>query len=381
MNKIVMNTLSVLAVAVLVIACTEKPSTNGPQNGDNTPQEVNVAPELYFEGVSVPWGMTWLPDGDMLITDRSGKLLRVREGNLVAEISGVPDVYARSQGGLLDIALHPDYESNGWIYIAYSSTQGMGEGANTAIMRAKLENNALVQSQVLYKATPNTTRGQHYAGRIVFDSDGYLYFSVGDRGNRDELPQSLSKDGGKIYRLNDDGSVPDDNPFVGQEGAIEAMYSYGHRNPQGMAMHPETGKIWSHEHGPRGGDELNFIEAGKNYGWPVITYGINYNGTTITDETEKEGMEQPKTYWDPSIAPSGLDFVTSDLYPQWKGKAILGSLKFNYLVVVELDGTAVEGKEIVLEDIGRVRNVKQGPDGYIYVAVDGAGIYKIVPEN
>ncbi|MEQ9278048.1 MAG: PQQ-dependent sugar dehydrogenase [Balneola sp.] len=381
MNKIVMNTLSVLAVAVLVIACTEKPSTNGPQNGDNTPQEVNVAPELYFEGVSVPWGMTWLPDGDMLITDRSGKLLRVREGNLVAEISGVPDVYARSQGGLLDIALHPDYESNGWIYIAYSSTQGMGEGANTAIMRAKLENNALVQSQVLYKATPNTTRGQHYAGRIVFDSDGYLYFSVGDRGNRDELPQSLSKDGGKIYRLNDDGSVPDDNPFVGQEGAIEAMYSYGHRNPQGMAMHPETGKIWSHEHGPRGGDELNFIEAGKNYGWPVITYGINYNGTPITDETEKEGMEQPKTYWDPSIAPSGLDFVTSDLYPQWKGKAILGSLKFNYLVVVELDGTDVEEKEIVLEDIGRVRNVKQGPDGYIYVAVDGAGIYKIVPEN
>ena len=331
MNKIVMNTLSVLAVAVLVIACTEKPSTNGPQNGDNTPQEVDVAPELYFEGVSVPWGMTWLPDGDMLITDRSGKLLRVREGNLVAEISGVPDVYARSQGGLLDIALHPDYESNGWIYIAYSSTQGMGEGANTAIMRAKLENNALVQSQVLYKATPNTTRGQHYAGRIAFDSDGYLYFSVGDRGNRDELPQSLSKDGGKIYRLNDDGSVPDDNPFVGQAGAIEAMYSYGHRNPQGMAMHPETGKIWSHEHGPRGGDELNFIEAGKNYGWPVITYGINYNGTPITDETEKEGMEQPKTYWDPSIAPSGLDFVTSDLYPQWKGKAILGSLKYNLL--------------------------------------------------
>lgn len=381
MNKILINTLSVLGAAVLVIACTEKPNTNEAQDGEKSSEMVNVSPELYFEGVTIPWGMTWLPDGDMLITDRSGKLLRVREGNLVAEISGVPDVYARSQGGLLDIDLHPDYESNGWIYIAYSSTQGTGEGANTAIMRAKLENNTLVQSQVLYKATPNTTRGQHYAGRIAFDSDGYLYFSVGDRGNRDELPQSLTVDGGKIYRLNDDGSVPSDNPFVGQEGVIEAMYSYGHRNPQGMTMHPETGKIWSHEHGPRGGDELNYIEAGKNYGWPVITYGINYNGTPITDETEREGMEQPKTYWDPSIAPSGLDFVTSDLYPGWKGKAILGSLKFNYLVLVELDGTEVQEREIVLEDIGRVRNVKQGPDGYIYVAVDGAGIYKIVPES
>ena len=381
MKKLLLNSVTVIAAALFVIACTEKPNTNGNQDSENVSQEMKVTPELYFEGVTIPWGMTWLPNGDMLVTDRSGKLLRVRDGNLIAEISGVPEVMARSQGGLLDIEVHPDYESNGWIYITYSSTEGAGDGANTAIMRAKLNNNALVESEVLYKATPNTTRGQHYAGRIAFDSEGYLYFAVGDRGNRDELPQRLGKDGGKIYRLNDDGSIPSDNPFVGQEGAIEAMYSYGHRNPQGMTMHPETGKIWSHEHGPRGGDELNYVEAGKNYGWPVITYGINYNGTPITDEREREGMEQPKTYWDPSIAPSGLDFVTSDLYPAWKGKAILGSLKFSYLVVIELDGTEVSSRENVLEGIGRVRNVKQGPDGYIYVGVDGVGIYKIMPED
>jgi glucose/arabinose dehydrogenase len=380
MNKLLKSALSVVSIALLIVACTEKPSTKTSENEDQV-QNVNYTPELYFDGVTIPWGMTWLPNGDMLVTDRSGKLLRVRDGELVAEISGLPNVYAQGQGGLLDIMLHPDYDSNGWIYITYSSTQGMEDGANTAIMRAKLDNNALVQSQVLYKASPNTTRGQHYGSRIAFDGDGYLYFSVGDRGNRDVNPQDLSRDAGKIYRLNDDGSVPSDNPFVDQEGAIDAVYSYGHRNPQGMNTHPETGRIWAHEHGPRGGDELNYIEAGKNYGWPVISYGINYNGTSFTDKTEMEGMEQPKTYWDPSIAPSGLDFITSDIYPDWKGKAIVGSLKFNYLVVVELDGTEVESRTIVLEDIGRVRSVAQAPDGYLYVGVDGVGIYKIVPES
>lgn len=376
MNKVLKFTLSAMSIFLLIVACAEKPSSNG----DKVDEAKNYTPELYFDGVTVPWGMAWLPNGDMLVTDRSGKLLKVSGGKLVAEISGVPDVYSQGQGGLLDIVLHPEYESNGWIYITYSSTQGMGDGANTAIMRAKLENDALVQSQVLYKASPNSTRGQHYGSRIAFDSDGYLYFSIGDRGNRDENPQDVSKDMGKIYRLNDDGSIPSDNPFVGQNGAKEAIYSYGHRNPQGMTMHPETGRIWAHEHGPRGGDELNLIAAGKNYGWPVISYGINYNGTPFTEITEKEGMEQPNTYWDPSIAPSGLDFITSDLYPNWKGKALVGSLKFNYLVLVEIDGTEVIERTIVLEDIGRVRDIRQAPDGYIYVAVEGKGIYKIMPE-
>ncbi len=381
MNTLIKYSASFLSLILVIVACSDKPNSNGTNNeGDNPTQAVSYSPELFFDGVSIPWGMTWLPNGDMLVTSRSGDLYRVNsDGELVAEISGVPEVYARGQGGLLDIETHPDYANNGWIYITYSSPEG-GNGANTALMRAKLENNALVDSEVLYKATPNTSRGQHYGSRIAFDGNGHVYFSIGDRGNRDALPQDITTDGGKIYRLNDDGSVPSDNPFVGEEG-IDAMYSYGHRNPQGMATHPETGEIWAHEHGPRGGDELNHIRAGKNYGWPVISYGINYNGTSFTDETEREGMEQPQTYWDPSIAPSGLAFVTSDMYPNWKGKALVGSLKFNYLVLIELDGTEVTSRTEVLEDIGRVRSVEQAPDGYIYVGVDGAGVYKIMPDN
>jgi len=380
MKSILKYGASFLSIILIIVACSDKPNNNGTNNNSNSNEKVTFSPELVFDGVSIPWGMTWLPDGDMLVTDRSGKLLRVKDGELVAEVTGLPNIYARGQGGLLDIELHPDYENNGWIYITYSSTDGSGDGANTAIMRAKLENNALVNTEVLYKATPNTIRGQHYGSRIAFDGDGYLYFSVGDRGNRDKLPQDINSDGGKIYRLNDDGSIPSDNPFVGKEG-IDAMFSYGHRNPQGMTMHPETGEIWAHEHGPRGGDELNHIRAGKNYGWPVISYGINYNGTPFTDITEKDGMEQPQTYWDPSIAPSGLVFITSDLYPDWKGKALVGSLKFGYLVLVEMNGTEVTNRTEVLEDIGRVRSVEQAPDGYIYVGVDGSGIYKIMPES
>lgn len=375
MTHLLKYSLGLVSLFIFIVACTDK------ANNKNNMQinTVDCSPVLYFDGVSVPWGMAWLPNGDLLVTDRSGKLLRVKDGNLVAEISGLPKIYVQGQGGLLDIRLHPNYSDNGWIYIAYSSPEGEGDGANTAIMRAKLQNNTLVDSEVLYKATPNTTRGQHYGSRIAFDGEGYLYFSVGDRGNRTVTPQDLSIDGGKIYRLNDDGSIPADNPFIGNDKALDAVYSYGHRNPQGMATHPVTGRIWAHEHGPRGGDELNYIEAGKNYGWPVISYGINYNGTSFTDITEKEGMEQPKTYWDPSIAPSGLIFVTGDKYPEWEGKALVGSLKFGYLVLVEFDGTEVTNKTIVLEDIGRTRSIEQGPDGYIYVGVDGAGIYKIMP--
>ena len=367
-----------LSLLVLSLACVDKAESNTTDPAANPP---TYEPVLVFDGVSVPWGMAWLPNGDMLVTERSGKLLHVRDGALVAELSGLPDIYARSQGGLLDVVLHPDYANNGWIYITYSSTEGSGDGANTALMRAKIDGDALVDQEVLYKATPNTTRGQHYGSRIAFDDNGYVYFSVGDRGNRDENPQDLTRDAGKIYRLHDDGRIPADNPFVDQEGAKSAVYSYGHRNPQGMATHPETGDIWAHEHGPRGGDELNHIRAGKNYGWPVISYGINYNGTSFTDLTEKEGMEQPQTYWDPSIAPSGLAFVTSDMYPNWKGHALVGSLKFGYVVLVEMDGMEVTNRTEVLNDIGRVRDVRQAPDGYIYVAVEGKGIYRIEPQS
>ncbi len=215
--------------------------------------------------------------------------------------------------------------------------------------------------------------------RHVFDNEGHVFFGIGDRGNRDVNPQDITRDGGKIYRLNDDGSIPEDNPFVGESGAKEAIFAYGIRNPQGMDLHPETGQLWEHEHGPRGGDEINIIEAGNNYGWPEISFGINYSGTSFTDDTAKAGMEQPVWYWDPSIAPSGMTFVTGDKYPEWEGDIIVGSLKFGYLVRCNVEGNTVTGEEIIFEGIGRVRDIAQGPDGYIYVATEGNGIKRIVP--
>ena len=361
---------------ILLVSCAGSPDIQE----QDTSQEYEI--ETVVEGIAVPWGMVWLPNGDMLITNRSGDLHIFRDGALLDDpVQGLPEVNAFGQGGLMDLELHPNYEENGWIYISYSSPEGSGSGANTAIMRARLENNSLVDKEVLYKAQPNSRRGQHFGGRIEFDKEGYLYFSVGDRGNRDVYPQDITSDNGKVYRLNDDGSIPEDNPYVGQEG-LDAIYSYGHRNPQGMAMHPETGQIWTHEHGPRGGDEVNIIEKGKNYGWPVISFGINYSGTEFAEDTARAGMEQPEWYWDPSIAPSGMAFVTSDIYSAWKGNLMVGSLKFNYIVLCTVeDNNRITGEKIVFNGIGRVRNIRQGPDGYIYVATEGNGIVRIVPKE
>ena len=239
----------------------------------------------------------------------------------------------------------------------------------------------MINSELLYKASPNTTRGQHWGSRLEFDDDGYLYFTIGDRGARDVNPQSTSVDGGKVYRIHDDGQIPQDNPFMDLEFSVQQAYTLGNRNPQGMAKHPSTGEIWIHEHGPMGGDEINIVKKGVNYGWPVITYGTNYDGTSITNITSKEGMEQPIHYWVPSIGPSGMDFVTSNRYPDWNGDLLVGSLAFQYLERLELDGNEVTYREKLMEGVGRVRNVRQGPDGYIYVAVEGKGIYKLVPSS
>ena len=349
-------------------------------NQVDTPEKTPFTAELMIDELQIPWGMAFLPDGSMLITEKAGELIHFKDGKKI-EVSNVPEVYNRGQGGLLDIEAHPDYENNGWIYISYSSQEGEGKGGHTALIRAKLKDNALVNSELLYKAGPNTTKGQHFGSRIVFDNDGYLFLSIGERGARDENPQDIKRDGGKIYRFFDDGKIPDDNPFVGTDGAKTAIYSYGHRNPQGLAKNPETGEIWDNEHGPRGGDEINVIKAGANYGWPVITYGINYSGTPITDKTEMKGMEQPLHYWVPSIAPSGMAFVTSDNYGDWKGNVLVGSLKFQYLELLSLDGNKVVKREKFLADLGRVRDVKEGPDGLIYVAVEGKGIYKLKPSS
>lgn len=376
MNKI----LPILFALVLFLAA----SCSGKPDIPKSDTDENYTIETVVSDIAVPWGMVWLPGGEMLITNRSGELRVFSDGKLRQEpVKGLPEVKVMGQGGLLDIALHPSYKENGWIYITYSSPQGKSSGANTALMRAQIDEGltSLTNQQILYKGVPNTTRGQHFGSRIEFDKEGYLYFGIGDRGNRDENPQDITRDGGKIYRLHDDGSIPEDNPFVDEEGAKKAIFSYGHRNPQGLALRPETGEIWEHEHGPRGGDEVNLIKKGENYGWPTLSFGINYSGTEFVEDTARAGMRQPEWYWDPSIAPSGMAFVTSDRYPEWKGHLLVGSLKFSYVVLCRIENNTVTGDEVLFEGIGRVRNIRQGPDGYIYVATEGNGIVRIVPKK
>lgn len=333
-----------------------------------------------IEGIDIPWGMDFISQDEMLVTEKSGILYRVSDGNKT-EISGLPEVYVRGQGGLLDVAIAPSFETSKLVFFTSSSTDGEGPGGHTALYSAQLKGDTLVNLKQLYKGEENSKKGQHWGSRIAFDNNGFIYFSIGDRGNREVNPQDITRDGGKIYRLNQDGSIPTSNPFFNEKESKKAIYSYGHRNPQGMSKHPETGAIWIHEHGPRGGDEINIIGAGKNYGWPKITYGINYSGTPITNDQDLPGLEQPFYYWIPSIAPSGMAFVSSDNYPKWKNNLLVGSLKFEYLELLVIENNKVKERHKVLEGIGRIRNVKQGPDGLIYIGVEGKGILKIIPKT
>lgn len=367
---------SILTALFMGLGFISGPESSRSDNPVIESEKLSFQVDTVVSGLKVPWGMAFLPDGDMLFTERKGELYRLTGEGEKIKIKGVPEVLAKSQGGLFDLELHPDYEENGWIYLSYAAPAEKGEegeGANTKFIRAKLKDNTLVDQEVIFKASPNYDTKHHYGGRIEFDNDGYLFLSVGDRGGRDFV-QDLSNNRGKIFRLHDDGSVPEDNPYVNVQGARPEIFTYGHRNPQGLAIHPETGEIWETEHGPKGGDELNIIRKGNNYGWPVITYGINYNGTIITEDTVKEGMEQPVTFWRPSIAPCGIDFVTSDLYGEWKGNLLVGSMSFRYLERVVIEDDKVVHKEKLLENIGRVRCVRQSPDGYIYVAIEGPGM-------
>ncbi len=343
-------------------------------------EEIDFYVQTVVEGLNIPWGMAFLPDGTMLITERDGTLRLVREGSLVTEpIAGVPEVYARGQGGLLDVELHPDYETNGWIYLSYSKTGA--SGSNTAIMRARydVDSHSLINQEDVYVGQPFTNARHHFGSRIAFDGNGYLFFSIGDRGSMNTA-QDISNSNGNLFRLHDDGSIPEDNPFVGRDG-LDEIYAYGLRNIQGMAVHPETGVIWTNLHGPRGGDEVNVHDKpGANYGWPEITYGINYNGTEITPHTEMEGMEQPVMHWTPSIAPSGMDFVNSDKYPGWQGDILNGALAFQLISRIVVDGDQFIHEERFLDGIGRIRDVRQGPDGYIYFSNESNGtINRIIP--
>lgn len=342
--------------------------------------------KLDFEAVTTdfnnPWSFLFLPDGSMLVTEKTGELYHVVDGIKESDpVAGLPDIYVRGQGGLMDLELHPNFAENGWIYLSYGSSKDNQKGGNTTVARAHFKDHALTDFTVIFVATPASRKGQHWGGRLEFDTEGLLYISVGDRGARDENPQSLSNHSGKIHRIHDDGSIPADNPFVNESSAVASIFSYGHRNPQGLAIQKTTGQIWAHEHGPKGGDELNIIRPGNNYGWPVITYGRNYSGTIITEETERVGMEQPIYYWVPSIAPCGMTFVDSDIYPEWKGSVLIGSLKYNYIHRCSVEGGKVTAHEKIAEKLGRIRTVRQGPDGYIYASVEGKGLFKLVPQK
>jgi glucose/arabinose dehydrogenase len=329
-------------------------------------------------GLFNPWGIAFLPDGRILVTERKGEIRIIKNGQLLEEkIEGVPAVFAQGQGGLLDIKLHPDYASNGWIYLTYSKP-GEG-GAGTTVARTKLNGNTFTDFQEIFSAQPFTGTGHHFGSRIVFDGAGHIFVSSGERGTK-ENSQNLGNHLGKILRLQEDGSVPSDNPFVSTIGAKSEIWSYGHRNPQGMIYDKATGTLWAVEHGPKGGDELNKVEKGKNYGWPVITYGIDYDGSKISDLTTKEGMEQPVRYWVPSIATCGMAQVTSDKYPGWKNNFLVGALALTHVARVEVENNTFIKEEKLLDKVGRVRAIEQSPDGYLYVVTESPGmVLKIVP--
>jgi glucose/arabinose dehydrogenase len=328
--------------------------------------------QTLASGLDHPWSLAFLPDGGILITERSGSLRLFRDGQLQADpVPGVPEVAARGQGGLLDIALHPDFADNGLVYLSYAGP-GAG-GAGTEVARARFDGAALEDLEVIFRAEPKVGGGNHFGSRLLFAGDGTLYVTLGDRYRYMKEAQNLDNHLGSIVRLNDDGSVPEDNPFVGREDARPEIFSYGHRNVQGLALEPQTGTLWAHEHGPQGGDEVNILKPGANYGWPAITYGIDYSGAIISEKTEAPGMEQPVIYWVPSIAPSGMAFYDGDAFPEWRGDLFVGALSHLHLRRLEIEGEKVVAQEQLLTGLSaRIRDVRAGPDGYLYVLTDSA---------
>ncbi len=328
------------------------------------------------EGLENPWSMAFLPEGDMLVTERPGRLRIIRDGTLLPDpVPGVPEVLAQGQGGLLDVALHPDFSTNRLIYFSFSKPVGDGSEATTAVARGRFENDRITDLEEIFEAV---SRGRgHYGSRLAFDEDAYLFVTVGDRqaspsGDLEAHPaQDLSNHHGTTIRIHDDGRVPSDNPFVDRADARPEIWSYGHRNAQGLAIHPETGDIWLNEHGPQGGDELNLIRPGRNFGWPVIGFGVNYGaGAPIHESSHREGMEQPAHYWVPSIATSGLLIYTGSQFPEWQGNVFVGGLAGEQIARLTMEGQRVVGEETLLRGRVRVRDIREGPDGFIYVAID-----------
>jgi aldose sugar dehydrogenase len=344
--------------------------------------------ETFADNLEVPWAIDFIDNNTALITERPGRIRVVKNGILQTEpVRNTPQVLNEGQGGLLDVAVDPDYVQNGWIYLAYSHALEKYEGerppAMTRIVRGKIENNTWTSEELLFEAPAETytTMRHHYGCRIVFDPWGYLYFAVGDRG-RGFQAQDFTLPNGKVHRIHKDGRIPENNPYLYDETAMKSLYSLGNRNIQGMAIHPETGELWTTEHGPMGGDELNLIEAGKNYGWETVTYGKNYNGTVITELTHKPGMEQPNFYWNPSLAVCGLDFYTGDLFEKWKNRLLVGALKYEEVRLLQIEEDRVVHEQVIFKGAGRVRDVSTGPDGAIYVVLNNPGkVVRLTPEK
>ena len=347
-----------------------------------------MAAEVFADNLEIPWAIDFIDEQTALITERPGRLRMVKNGQLQPEpVKNTPEVLHEGQGGLLDVAVDPEYERNGWIYLAYSHAlsefQDNRPPAMTRLVRAKIIDNTWTDEEVIFEApheTYRTTR-HHYGCRIVFDPWGYLYFAIGDRGAGSQA-QDMTRPNGKVHRIHKDGSIPNDNPYLYNSEALETLYSLGNRNIQGMAIHPRTGKLWTTEHGPMGGDELNLIEAGKNYGWETITYGRNYNGSVITDLTHLPGMEQPNFYWKPSIAVCGLDFYTGSLFEKWQDRLLVGALKYEEVRLLQLEDDRVIHEQVILKGAGRVRDVATGPDGAIYVVLNDPGkVLRLTPQK
>ena len=354
-----------LALGVPILAQAQAPRSPNP-----APINGVVRADTVAKGLEHPWALAFLPDGRMLVTERPGRLRIVdRDGRISEPLSGVPKVHASGQGGLLDVAVSPSFAQDRFIYLSFAEP-GNG-GAGTAVARAQLGDNGLEKTAVIWRQQPKVSGSNHFGSRIVFRPDGTLFVTLGDRFAHREKAQDLSTTIGKIVRINPDGTALRDNPFAGRAGVAPEIWSYGHRNVQAADLHPQTNELWTVEHGARGGDELNRVEAGKNYGWPVITYGVDYSGAKIGEGTAKQGMEQPVYYWDPVIAPSGMTFYAGSVFQEWKGNILIGSLTPGALVRLVMKGNTVAREERYLGDLReRIRDVQQGPDGLLYLVTD-----------
>lgn len=377
--------LSALSAALLCLTATVALAQTAPRSATpgSSASPFNVV--TIAKGLVNPWGLAFLPDGRMLVTERPGRMRLVeRDGSLSAPLQNVPAVIAKGQGGLLDVAVDPQFASNQFVYWSYAEPGQSADMGGTAVARARLQGNALQDVRVIWRQTPKVSGALHWGSRLVFDRGGNLFITVGERYEHRERAQDLSATLGKVIRIKADGGIPDDNPFVKRNDARPEIWSYGHRNVQAAALHPDTGALWTVEHGARGGDELNQPQPGKNYGWPVITYGINYNGMKIGEGTAKPGMEQPVFYWDPVIAPSGAVFYTGNVFNDFRGDLFVGSMNPGLLVRLRIRDGKVASETRYLKELNeRIRNVRQGPDGYLYLLTDNANgrILKLEPKR